>query len=333
MLWSKSESYHLHPFESEAEFEKAIIECSASIFGPNRFYVDVKKKIGLKGKTQNIPDGYLIDLASNSEPRLFVVENELASHDPLKHIAIQILEFSLSFESSAHSVKNIVKTSLSADPVALKRCQDYAAANNLDNVDVLLERLVHGPDRFRALVIIDDLSEELEQVLINKFRFPVEVLTVQRYRSAEGKNIYQFDPFLNDVMLPPIGKVGKPVVGSLDPSSIDTIVVPARDEGFQDVFIGENRWYAVRIHSSMIPKIKYVAVYRVAPESAITHIAAVKSIEQWKGTNKYVITFSAPAESLGPIRLSPDGEVKAPQAPRYTSRDRLAKATTLEDAF
>jgi hypothetical protein len=35
------------------------------------------------------PDGYLID-PSGQVPRLYVVENELAAHDPLRHIAVQI---------------------------------------------------------------------------------------------------------------------------------------------------------------------------------------------------------------------------------------------------
>jgi hypothetical protein len=69
------------------------------------------------------------------------------------------------------------------------------------------------------------------------------------------------------------------------PAEVDTIVVPARDEGFKDVFIGENRWYSIRIHPSMIPKIKNIAVYRVVPEQAITHLASVASIEQWRDSN------------------------------------------------
>ena len=58
----------------------------------------IKKKIGAKGGQRNIPDGYLLDL-SGVKPRLYVIENELASHEPLRHIAVQILEFSLSFET------------------------------------------------------------------------------------------------------------------------------------------------------------------------------------------------------------------------------------------
>ena len=70
---------------------------------------------------------------------------------------------------------------------------------------------------------------------------------------------------------------------AIDPSEIDTIVAPARSEGFHEVFLGKNRWYAIRIQSSMKPKIHYIAVYQVAPVSAITHVAEVADIEPWKG--------------------------------------------------
>ena len=119
----------------------------------------------------------------------------------------------------------------------------------------------------------------------------------------------------------------------VDPSEIDTIVVPAREEGFQEVFLGEDRWYKIRIHSSVIPRLKYIAVYQVAPTSAITHIADVASIKPWPNSNKYVVNFTRPARKIGPLKLMPNGRVKAPQASRYTSLSRLETASNLDDAF
>ena len=87
------------------------------------------------------------------------------------------------------------------------------------------------------------------------------------------------------------------------------------------------------VRSSMIPKIKYIAAYRVAPESAITHIAPVASIQQWPETSKYAVNFGEPAKKIEPIRLLEDGRVKAPQAPRYTSLARLKQAKSLDEAF
>jgi len=122
--------------------------------------------------------------------------------------------------------------------------------------------------------------------------------------------------------------VGRTIIArsgrQVDPSDIDTIVVPARKEGFEITALGEQRWYAVSIHGSLIPKIKYLAVYRVAPVSAITHIAAVQSIEPWESSpGKYVLNFAEPLEPIEPIRLVPHGKVKAPQSLRYTAHNRL----------
>ncbi len=90
-LWTEGSSFRAANFKNEADLEKAILRVKENLFGSNRIYLDVKKKIGRKGGLRNIPDGYLIDLGSR-EPRLYVVENELASHDPLRHIAVQILQ-------------------------------------------------------------------------------------------------------------------------------------------------------------------------------------------------------------------------------------------------
>jgi hypothetical protein len=328
MLWTASGPFRKQPFGKEADLEEAIKEVSAELFGPNRIYLDVKKKIGTKDK-KNIPDGYLIDLSSTKEPVLRVVENELARHDPLRHVAVQIIEFSLAFEDAPYRVKNVVKNALLADAMAMRMCESYAKTNNFENVDVLLDRMIHEGE-FAALVIIDDLQDKLDSVLSKKFKFGVEVLTLSRYVNPSGEYIYAFEPFLSDVVqVDAKGGADKGV----DVSDLDTVVVPAQNEGFEQVFLGENRWYKVRIHGSMKPKLKYVAVYRVAPTSAITHVAPISSIEPWQDTGKKVINFAKPAEEIGPIKLVRKGKVKAPQGLRYTSYDRLMNAKTLDDAF
>ena len=335
MLWVPGNTYVNEPFELEKDLERVIQEVSESLFGSSRIYLEVKKKIGKKGKTQNVPDAYLIDLASKKNPTLYVVENELAKHHPLKHIAVQILEFSLSFETSPQKVKTIVKEVLGKSDVALDKCQKYAEENGYENVDYLLERMIYRDDAFNALVIIDEIPDDLETVLLSRFKFPVEVLSLQRYVDDSGNRVYQFEPFLSEItestLIGNTTKKGSTV--TIDPSDIDTIVVPAQEEGFQEVFLGENCWHAIRIHSSMIPRIKYIAAYQVAPISAITHVATVDRIEQWKDTNKYVVYFENSAQQIGPIKLVPKGNVKAPQSSRYTSLERLRSAGTLDDAF
>jgi hypothetical protein len=114
---------------------------------------------------------------------------------------------------------------------------------------------------------------------------------------------------------------------------VDTVVVPAREDGFKEVFLGENRWYEIRIHHSVIPRIKYIAAYQVAPVSAITHWAPVKNIEPWQGSGKFVVNFAKPAKEIEPIPLVPKSRVKGLQNIRYTSFDKLQRAKTLDEVF
>jgi hypothetical protein len=228
-----------------------------------------------------------------------------------------------------------VKQSLHAQPQALRRCTTYAEQNGLGNIDYLLETMIFGVNKFNALVIIDELDPDLETVLVSRFKFPVEILTLERYAGPNDERIFKFDPFLSDVELQTATRLelDPNAAPAIDPSDIDTVVIPARDEGFNEVFLRENRWYKIRMHSSMIPKIKHIAAYRVAPISAITHTAPVASIEQWPGTNKYVVNFAEPAREIGAIQLVPGGSVHAPQGPRYTSHARLETAHNLDEAF
>ena len=96
--------------------------------------------------------------------------------------------------------------------------------------------------------------------------------------------MYRCDPFLAEVAADLVASAGSREAGepTIDAADIDTVVVPARNDGFQAVFLHENRWYAIRLHATMRPQIKYIAVYQVAPISAITHIAPVRDVEPWQ---------------------------------------------------
>ena len=73
--------------------------------------------------------------------------------------------------------------------------------------------------------------------------------------------LYHFEPFLadvsSDVSAIKDGAAGKP---HIDQSELDTVVVPARKEGFEEVFKGEDKWYQIRLHGTMRPLIKYHSI-------------------------------------------------------------------------
>ena len=54
--------------------------------------------------------------------------------------------------------------------------------------------------------------------------------------------------------------------------------VPAREDDFRRVFLGENRWWPIRIVAAMKSKLRHIAAYQVKPISAVTHVASIKEI-------------------------------------------------------
>ena len=108
----------------------------------------------------------------------------------------------------------------------------------------------------------------------------------------------------------------------------DTVIVPAKEEGFSRVFLGENCWHAIRISGGMLPRIKFIAAYQSQPVSAITYYAPVERIEPYGEGGKYKLIFSEPAKKIGPIPFG-DAPSGAMQGPRYTTLEKLKSAKSL----
>lgn len=112
----------------------------------------------------------------------------------------------------------------------------------------------------------------------------------------------------------------------------DTIVVPAREEGFKQRFLNENCWFAVRINVKHISKLKFIAAYQVAPVAAITHIAEIEAIVPYNDTGKYLIKFKGAATATVPIPR-PESSVVNMQSSRYALRDKLLTAKNLDQVW
>lgn len=324
LIWRKGAKWTLHPYTIESELEDGIDEIAGDLFGSGRIYLRLKKKI-----YRNIPDAYLIDLASG-KPRLYVVEVEIAIHDLYRHIVPQVSRFSHSFHKDRWNLKTILLNALREDQAKWNVVSDYVGRHGLHTVDELLDALVRAD--FAALVIIDEIDEDSTGIL-NSFKFPVEILEVHRYRSSDGENIYEFEPFLQDVRMDIKPTKAIETTREVTISDVDTIVVPAHEDGFRDCFLAQNAWQSVRIHESMKLQIRYVAAYRTAPESAITHIGEVREIVPSEYAGKWRLEFTGPAQPIGPIHMVKDGRIQGLRGPRYTTRDRLVAAKNLDEVW
>ena len=112
----------------------------------------------------------------------------------------------------------------------------------------------------------------------------------------------------------------------------DTVIVPAQEDGFRDVFLGQDSWHAIRIGGGKLNEIKYIAAYQTAPISAITYYAEVESIEAYGDGGKYKLNFKSPAKKIDPIEFG-NAKTGSMQGPRYTDLETLLKAKTVKDIF
>jgi len=322
-LLQNNKTYTYYDYPLESEFEKVIVENSDAIFGKNTIYVDIKKRIGKSILT--IPDGYLIDYTFPSNPRLYIIENELSSHDPFKHIGSQLLKFAISYKDSGFEIKSFIKNHIAGDSLLKEKILNAIKLSEYKNIDELLEALIfHKP--VASIVVIDKSTPELENVL-SQLTMDTDILQFQTF-CCEDDKIHKFDPFNEEVR-----DIQETKFSKIDASDLNTIVVPAQLQGFKEEFMQNNRWYAIRISASMLDRIKYIAAYQTAPISAITHYAEISRIEKWENTNKYILYFKDKGTKINPIKLESKKKGAAPQAPRYTSFAKLTSAKNLSEVF
>lgn len=314
--------YTQYVYSKEADFEKMIVENSDKIFGLTGIYFDIKKLIGTPKKGATIPDGYFLDLTFHNDPRLYLVEVELNGHDVYGHIGEQILRFGISTETDKYKIKNCLLDEVSKDEIKKQKLATYFSKSKYGNINELLDKVIFD-NKPAAIIVIDEATDELYNVMA-QLTMSTEVIEAQTYVCGD-KKLHRFSPFKDEVItdLSPY----------IDADELDTIVVPAREDGFNEEFLKNNRWFAIRISSAMIDKIKYIAAYQVAPVSGITHIAEVDRIEKYKDTNKYIVFFkNETTKKISKISL---GKKKgmAPQAPRYSSHKTILTAKTLDDLW
>lgn len=315
-------AYTQYKYVKEADFEKMIVANADNIFGSTGIYFDIKKMIGTPKKGATIPDGYFLDLTFHNDPRLYLVEVELNSHDVYGHIGEQILRFGISTETDKYKMKNCLLSEVNKDDRKKQKLDTFFAKSKYNNINELLDKVIFE-NKPAAIIVIDEATDELYHVMA-QLTMSTDVIEAQTYVCGD-KKLHRFSPFKDEVMTD--------LPSDVDADELDTIVVSAREDGFNEEYLKNSRWFAIRISSAMIDKIKYIAAYQVAPVSGITYLAEVDRIEKYKDTNKYIVFFkSGTVKKIPKVSL---GKKKglAPQGPKYSSYRKILAAKTLDDLW
>lgn len=109
----------------------------------------------------------------------------------------------------------------------------------------------------------------------------------------------------------------------------DTIVCPGHPEGFEREFLGNNRWYAIRLSKKVMANLKYIAIYVTAPEHRITHYGLIAAIKPYQDSGKYMVKLRGRAKAIGPIVHAPGISM---QGSRLTLMEKLKNARTMAEA-
>lgn len=116
--------------------------------------------------------------------------------------------------------------------------------------------------------------------------------------------------------------------------NFDTVIFSAKGRGFEETFLGEAEppcWYPCRVSEARECNLKYIAVYRGQPVSAITHYAVIKEFRYDEEKGCKVCYFEgAPIELPHKIVL---GEKDACYflGTKYTTRKSLLSAAKADE--
>jgi len=315
-------NYKLLDFDSEKEFEKAVIDNSKNLFGQNTVYIDTKKRIGEKNSYhKTIPDAFLIDFSNEKRPQLYFVENELSTHDAYGHIAEQLLRFSTSMKTSPKQIRIKLVDIINSNQELLKEITDFIKKSNLDNLDQLINYLIDNP--IKIVLVINEVTPDLN-LSLGELRNNPDVVFMQRYSNG-SKIMFVYEPMREEIVQFELDK-------NANIDDFDTIVCPAFEDGFKHAYIENDAWWAIRISQKAREQLKYLAIYEKSPVAAVRNFAEIDKIEPYKDSGKFIV-YVKNKKTINPIELDVGRKGIAPQSSRYTTYTKLLKAKKISELW
>lgn len=163
-IYIKDKRYIEFKFSLESEFEENIFKNSKRLFGENCILLNVKKKIDSGDLGKAIPDGFLFDFSDKDDPKFYIIEVELQSHDFYRHIFPQITKF-FAFVKGSNSQQGKLIDALyriiESDPVYKNQFKKYIGDKELFK---FLKDLIEGSGDI--LLVIDGNKPEINEIML-----------------------------------------------------------------------------------------------------------------------------------------------------------------------
>jgi len=318
--------FDLLDFDSEYEFEQAVIENSQYLFGKDSVYIDVKKRVGQKhSHNKGVPDGYLIDFASRNQPQLYFVENELSSHDVYSHISEQLVRFSTAIKTSQNQIRDKLLEFIKSDLKIFGTISSFIKDTPFTNVDELMNFMVDR--KIKIVLVIDEATSDLNNSL-DVFRDRPDVVTLKRH-VHKNEIAYVYEPMREELQdLENRKKSSR----KTEEFGFDTIVCPAFEDGFKHAYVNNNAWWEIRISQKAREQLRYLAIYEKSPVAVIRNYAEIDRIEPYKDSGKFIV-YLKNKKTIPPIKLDKGKKGVAPQSPRFTTLSKLLKAGKISELW
>jgi predicted transport protein len=178
------------PKDEEKEFHPMVRARSKEIFGEDSIYFDVKRVLKTVSGIGSIPDAYVIAL---SKPhRLYVVENELATHPIYDHIVKQLTKFinGIGNQNARSQIIDMLYDQINRDSCLRETIQKLVG---LTDVYRFLSKLLSEPPRI--VIIIDKKTAELEEACYS-LRYQPDIVEFKTFVREDDQNIraHLFEP-------------------------------------------------------------------------------------------------------------------------------------------
>lgn len=163
-VYFNNKVYVEHKYDYEKDFEEFIYQNSTMLFGKDTILLDVKKKIDSGELGRAIPDGFLFDFSDPDDPKFFLIEVELQSHDFYRHIFPQITKFFAFVRGNTSQQAKLIDSLyrvIESDENYKKQFQKYLKGGELFK---FVKDLIEGSGDI--LLIIDGSKAEIDEIKV-----------------------------------------------------------------------------------------------------------------------------------------------------------------------